>query len=532
MKYGKFNSVADLQNAYAHLERAFTQKCQQLAELKAKIAQAQTQPNGGEACGKTNKSSGAAKTCDKAGVGKAAKAKGASAKAAKSEKMTSVNVANIANGADLPKLVDRADVAKFASTQGAKPQTNGVADVATVGKQAKTASVGKPNLNAVCETAVGGEHVHSEQLGVGDVAKNANDVNNVNQCDNAINNAAKYEKGVAAALCKSTKQATDFDLCELVDDVADDVANDIADDMADEEYDLPWWMDDNHPVDGMAVNPSVPDAEQTVPTSVAQANALKDNVNSKAISIDEQNKKIFVEPTSADNVTVCNVGGDMCHEQQTNTGGVQNNANPIDVAQTNENTNKEQTSIDIQKDYKSVDKTQNAATEKGVGNSTKCDNDVNDVTQSESDVNNVNQCENGVDVVAKYKKGVSDVPKYDNDVNNVTQCDNAISNAAKYKRNGTSEMSPPSADDTASREAAAVAVPDEKSNGVVSSSATMQAAIRQFVEQNPQFIAELLAKSSASVPVVMTGGGNFQLAAPNRPKTIKEASALAKKLFE
>ncbi len=313
MKYGKFNSVAELQNAYAHLERAFTQKCQQLAELKAKIAQAQTQPSGGEACGKTNKSSGAAKT--------------------------------------------------------------------------------------------------------------AKDVAN---------------------------------------DVADNVANIFADDMADDDYDLPWWMDDNHPVDGVAVNPSVAAAD------------------------------------GSDNVAVGNKDkSHECIEQ----------VNQVDsAAKTNRADFGEIQSTNIQNSYN------------------------NDVAQANSDIAQVNavaDVANSGDV-----EGVSDVPKYDNDVNNVTQCDNAISNAAEYKKDGTSEMSPPSADDTASREAAAVAVPDEKSNGVVSTSATMQAAIRQFVEQNPQFIAELLAKSSASVPVVMTGGGNFQLAAPNRPKTIKEASALAKKLFE
>ena len=41
------------------------------------------------------------------------------------------------------------------------------------------------------------------------------------------------------------------------------------------------------------------------------------------------------------------------------------------------------------------------------------------------------------------------------------------------------------------------------------------------------------ASQSASVtpPKVMTGGGNVSMALPNRPKTLKEASELAKKYF-
>ncbi|MCH5156340.1 MAG: hypothetical protein J1G02_00510 [Clostridiales bacterium] len=37
--------------------------------------------------------------------------------------------------------------------------------------------------------------------------------------------------------------------------------------------------------------------------------------------------------------------------------------------------------------------------------------------------------------------------------------------------------------------------------------------------------------NSATPPKVMTGGGNVSMALPNRPKTLREASELAKKYF-
>ena len=40
------------------------------------------------------------------------------------------------------------------------------------------------------------------------------------------------------------------------------------------------------------------------------------------------------------------------------------------------------------------------------------------------------------------------------------------------------------------------------------------------------------SQSVALPPKVMTGGGNVSMALPNRPKTLKEASELAKKFFK
>ena len=65
-------------------------------------------------------------------------------------------------------------------------------------------------------------------------------------------------------------------------------------------------------------------------------------------------------------------------------------------------------------------------------------------------------------------------------------------------------------------------------------------AIKQYLVEHPEFSATLTKEADSlsetverSVPPrVMTGGGNVSCALPNRPKTLKEASDLAKKYFK
>lgn len=57
--------------------------------------------------------------------------------------------------------------------------------------------------------------------------------------------------------------------------------------------------------------------------------------------------------------------------------------------------------------------------------------------------------------------------------------------------------------------------------------------LQQYLERNPTLALKLLS-SHASVPTaptVITGGGTMSLALPSKPKTIKEATLMAQKLF-
>ncbi|MCM1290292.1 MAG: hypothetical protein NC132_04585 [Corallococcus sp.] len=56
--------------------------------------------------------------------------------------------------------------------------------------------------------------------------------------------------------------------------------------------------------------------------------------------------------------------------------------------------------------------------------------------------------------------------------------------------------------------------------------------LQQYLLKNPEFAQKLLQSGSAEfAPSVMCGGGNVPLAPPSRPKSIKEASLMAKDLF-
>ena len=71
---------------------------------------------------------------------------------------------------------------------------------------------------------------------------------------------------------------------------------------------------------------------------------------------------------------------------------------------------------------------------------------------------------------------------------------------------------------------------DTSSNDLVPSDEQLQ----QYLESNPQLAFKLLQAQvpTPTAPTVMTGGGTMSLALPSRPKTIKEATLMAQKLFE
>lgn len=406
MKFGKFNSVEELQKAYAQLEKAFTKKCQQLSELTAKAQKAAT------------------KLSDKS--------------AANAEQLC------------VPAV--------------------GVADV---------------NGKAANVNMVDGASVVDKQSGASNAAINAS-------------NAASEQ----------TEHTNEQPDCATAD-----TANDDTDD-------LPWWMDDNHPVDGVPVNPSVA-AEQNSDPSVdddcksggVAACSVADETN--AVCVDNQNAASTNVAEQANRASVGQIANqDGGGEPQKKTeSAVSENQFESSAKSAN------QTNVAVQ-----LNQTKSAAKNENQGGvlekTSLVESSANGVSKG-----NVGEIQ-GTNIQNSYKNDIAQA-------NTVAKSGSTTESVnGGVKTDGTSEASPPFVEDTASREATAVAVPDEKSNGEVTSNATMQAAIKQFIEQNPQFIAELLAKSSPCAPVVMTGGGSFQLVAPNRPKTIKEASALAKKLFE
>ena len=66
-----------------------------------------------------------------------------------------------------------------------------------------------------------------------------------------------------------------------------------------------------------------------------------------------------------------------------------------------------------------------------------------------------------------------------------------------------------------------------------------QEVVRQYLVEHPEIVSELSNQADSlsdtnqrvAPPRVMTAGGNVSCALPNRPKTLKEASELAKKLL-
>ena len=98
------------------------------------------------------------------------------------------------------------------------------------------------------------------------------------------------------------------------------------------------------------------------------------------------------------------------------------------------------------------------------------------------------------------------------------------------KQQGTS-VDATSSTPPAPTEQVVATIPEEAtSNNVI---APTEAQLQQFLEQNPNFALKLLQNQAPAptAPTVMTGGGSMSLALPSRPKTIKEATVMAKKLF-
>ena len=99
----------------------------------------------------------------------------------------------------------------------------------------------------------------------------------------------------------------------------------------------------------------------------------------------------------------------------------------------------------------------------------------------------------------------------------------------------TSPQSLQSAEQSAVQEEATVPVASADSLQPAESDSAETSAIeqiKQYLASHPEEACLLREKDNrVSPPKVMTYGGNVSMALPNRPKTIKEASELAKQLF-
>lgn len=58
--------------------------------------------------------------------------------------------------------------------------------------------------------------------------------------------------------------------------------------------------------------------------------------------------------------------------------------------------------------------------------------------------------------------------------------------------------------------------------------------LQQYLERNPTLALKLLSSHAPvpTAPTVITNGGSMSLALPSKPRTIKEATLMAQKLFE
>lgn len=116
---------------------------------------------------------------------------------------------------------------------------------------------------------------------------------------------------------------------------------------------------------------------------------------------------------------------------------------------------------------------------------------------------------------------------------NILQTDSFAQNT----NDGTSVQTSPSAAEQSTTVDSAVTVPQSGEDAsVLDGHATAPVApteeqLQQYLQNNPKVVLQLLQQRSEFAPTVMSGGGNVSLAMPSRPKTIKEASLMAKKLF-
>ena len=113
---------------------------------------------------------------------------------------------------------------------------------------------------------------------------------------------------------------------------------------------------------------------------------------------------------------------------------------------------------------------------------------------------------------------------------------NSAATAAENVCDGTNADTSPTAYGVQS--AAIGTVPDkgatapEVDNRTQDKSTELLSQLRQILIDNPELLAGLAQKQSIAPPSVISGGGNVSMALPSRPKTLKEASEMAQKLFE
>ncbi|MCM1194865.1 MAG: hypothetical protein NC099_04330 [Corallococcus sp.] len=101
---------------------------------------------------------------------------------------------------------------------------------------------------------------------------------------------------------------------------------------------------------------------------------------------------------------------------------------------------------------------------------------------------------------------------------------------------GRSEQSSPQ--QTSSSACGIETVPVKDADGTLTVNAETESGseerIRQYLAEHPDMLNSLLKDHSEQqhrLPKVMKEGGNVSMALPSRPKTIKEASVMAKELF-
>ena len=101
----------------------------------------------------------------------------------------------------------------------------------------------------------------------------------------------------------------------------------------------------------------------------------------------------------------------------------------------------------------------------------------------------------------------------------------------RQNASGTSEQSPPQLDEEQSQQSSGTSGQPSPQEGSEQSPADDTATVP--APENADSLTESQSAEQQTVipPRVMTGGGNVSMALPNRPKTLKEASDLAKKYF-
>ncbi len=136
--------------------------------------------------------------------------------------------------------------------------------------------------------------------------------------------------------------------------------------------------------------------------------------------------------------------------------------------------------------------------------------------------------------VVEVEKPSTQLAAEQNEQNNFEQNTNST-----YDICGINAEASPLADEQSTTVDSATTVPEvlpgagEASGGHSSSAKISNEQLQQFVEDNPDVVFRILQRRSEEfAPDVMNGGGSVSLALPSRPKTIREASIMAKELFK